>query len=509
MAKNSHAKRRSKGRAEARQRDRRTSPRSKKANASPAVTRVAVAPVPSATWSVANVFGWFALTGVVALLLLDGSINALADRLTAPRTQGAAPVVGGVSHVAAADDEPDAYPVAPGAAHDPAAVAGGGSASGATLDAALTNPCLDGSDAPCKRAALDAFFANAKAARNKTLGRALRVSFYGDSVVASDLIPSALRQLMWQEFGNGGPGFVYVVPPHRFCSNEAIKRASSGTWHVHAVSTTLVPDRWFGAGNSSAESQNGGATITVKDGPVHKLTLHYVAQPEGGQAVLRTEHGDVGVVDTKATTKAAMAKSFAVPDGFTNVSLAANGNVRVFGVELENESGAVVDNLGVVSVNAKNFAFNQAAHFASQLADRGADLVVVMIGANEAQWLGPGDQDTKDYQARFAALLAPIKTITPNASCMVVSPTDQAYVVGDGYASRPVMPYLIDAQRNAAKAAGCAFFSTYNWMGGKGSAAQWLKKGYIGSDFQHLSRKGASKLADALFRAIITPTRVR
>jgi lysophospholipase L1-like esterase len=271
----------------------------------------------------------------------------------------------------------------------------------------------------------------------------------------------------------------------------------------------LVPDRWFGAGNSSAETQDGGAKISVKDGDVHKLTLHYVAQPDGGSASLSTEHGEVGSIATNAAAKTAMSKSFVVADGFANLTLATTGKVRVFGVELENETGAVVDNLGVVSVNAKNFAFNQPAHFASQLADRGADLVVVMIGANEAQWLGPGDQDTKEYQARYAAMLAPIKTITPNASCLVVSPTDQAYVVGDGYASRPVMPYIIDAQRNAAKAAGCAFFSTYNWMGAKGSAAQWLKKGYIGSDFQHLSRKGATKLADALFRALITPTRVR
>ncbi len=505
MAKNSHAKSRSKGRA-----GRRTSQRSKKASAKPAphrpaATRVTLASVPSSRWSVANVFGWFALTGVVALFLLDGSINALADRLTAPRSQGAAPVLGAPSQVAAADDDVD--PVGPGASTATAVASGGSNTSGVALDAALTNGCVAGSDAPCKRTALDAFWANAKAARNNKLGRALRVSFYGDSVVASDLIPAALRQLMWKEFGNGGPGFVYVVPPHRFCSNEAIKRSSSGTWQVNAVSTTLVADRWFGAGNSSAQAQDGSAKLSVTDGEVHKLTLHYVAQPDGGSVTLSTEHGDVGVIDTQATTKAAMSKRFAVPDGFANVSFAASGKVRVFGMELENETGAVVDNLGVVSVNAKNFAFNQPAHFASQLAERGADLVVVMIGANEAQWLGPGDQDTKEYQARFAALLAPIKTITPNASCLVVSPTDQAYVVGDGYASRPVMPYLIDAQRNAAKAAGCAFFSTYNWMGGKGSAAQWLKKGYIGTDFQHLSRKGASKLADALFRALITPAR--
>ena len=40
-------------------------------------------------------------------------------------------------------------------------------------------------------------------------------------------------------------------------------------------------------------------------------------------------------------------------------------------------------------------------------------------------------------------------------------------------------------------------------MGGKGSAAKWFRKGYVGSDFQHLSRKGANRMADAVFDALM------
>jgi lysophospholipase L1-like esterase len=39
-------------------------------------------------------------------------------------------------------------------------------------------------------------------------------------------------------------------------------------------------------------------------------------------------------------------------------------------------------------------------------------------------------------------------------------------------------------------------------MGGKGSAAAWFKRGLVSSDFQHLSKKGAEKLADALYDAL-------
>ena len=65
------------------------------------------------------------------------------------------------------------------------------------------------------------------------------------------------------------------------------------------------------------------------------------------------------------------------------------------------------------------------------------------------------------------------------------------------------MPALIQAQRVAAKNQGCAFYSTYDWMGGKGSAAKWLKKHLVSADFIHLSTAGATKMADAVYDALM------
>src|SRR5262249_39193338 len=134
------------------------------------------------------------------------------------------------------------------------------------------------------------------------------------------------------------------------------------------------------------------------------------------------------------------------------------------------------DNLGIVSVNVKSFGANDPTHWSGELAHRGADLIMIMIGANEAEWLAPHDQDTKQYQTHYEKVLDTIRRARPEASCLVVSPTDQAEVKDDDYVSRPVMPVLVEAQRKAAQAQGCAFYSTYAWMGGKGSAARWFKK---------------------------------
>jgi hypothetical protein len=60
------------------------------------------------------------------------------------------------------------------------------------------------------------------------------------------------------------------------------------------------------------------------------------------------------------------------------------------------------------------------------------------------------------------------------------------------------MPRLVAAQRAAAVARGCAFFSAYTWQGGKGSALRWRRKGWTGDDYQHLSQDAADLLADAI-----------
>jgi lysophospholipase L1-like esterase len=368
---------------------------------------------------------------------------------------------------------------------------------------ALEDVCVDGPADACRRWAMDGFYRAFGAAKQGKLGRAVRVSWYGDSVIATDAIPGRLRSRLQGELGDGGPGFVYVVPPHRFCGHEAITRSSGGGWVSHAISTTQVADGLYGVGGSTAEADDGRATIKLIAGTASRVELYYLAQPHGGTATIAADGKPVATVETRNAAKHAGYATARVEGGAKKFEITTAGRVRLFGIGLENPSGAVVDNLGIVGVHVKSFDANHPAHFEAELAHRRADLVMIMIGANEAQWLGPTDKATKDYAAHYAKLLAEVRKARPDAACLVVSPTDQAEAKDGGYASRPVMPVLIAAQRNAARSQGCAFYSTYDWMGGKGSAMTWFRKGLVGSDFLHLSRKGSNRLSDAVFGVLM------
>lgn len=454
---------------------------------------------PDRSWTITPTLLWYGGILLAALWVFDRNFNALADRLTTPRE---APPSGGggptftappptVADTSGEDDDNDK----PGV---PAVGSAGGSRA---TGSALEDTCLDGTPESCKRWAMDAFYAAVAQEKAGKLGRAVRVSWYGDSVVATDAIPGRLRVKLQGALGDGGPGFVALVPPHRFVGHEAVTRSSTGSWVTHAISTVQAPDGLYGVGGFTAEGDDARATLKLA-GTVTQLDVHYLAQPKGGTITITADGAEVAKVDTKADAKAA-AYAAAKLDGARTIKVETTGRVRTFGLTLENSSGAVVDNLGIVSVNVKSFGNHNPESFAGGLAHRGADLIMIMIGANEAQWLGPGDRDTKLYQQNYEKVLAPIRKARPEASCLVVSPTDQAEAKDGGYPSRPVMPLLVDAQRRAAHASGCAFFSTYDWMGGKGSAAKWFRKGYVGTDFQHLSHKGAVKFADAVYEALM------
>ena len=456
---------------------------------------------------------WFAGLVVVGLVAIDGDVQALADRLVQPREPVAArtpagPIAPPATAIAENDsDEPTTtapLPPPPPGSHDAGA---------------LTDACIDGRDlraagsaaegrrgvvdGKCASWAMDGFYRAVDQAKHGTLARPVRVSWYGDSVVATDAIPGRLRARLQGELGDGGPGFVYVVPPHRFNEHEAITRSQSGTWYTHAISTMQIPDGLYGPGGSTTESSDGHSVIKLVAGKVDHAELYYLTQPKGGTATVTADGSDVLAVDTSGDTRAPGWAGAAIAGGASKLEIATTGRARLFGLDLENARGAVVDNLGVVSVNVKSFANNDPDHWKAELAHRGADLVMIMIGANEAEWLGPHDQDTKAYQAHYEQVLAIVRAARPDAACLVVSPTDQAEAKDGAYPSRPVMPVLVAAQAAAAKSQGCAFYSTYAWMGGKGSASKWFAKGWVSSDFQHLSKKGADKLADAVFDALM------
>jgi hypothetical protein len=371
--------------------------------------------------------------------------------------------------------------------------------------AQLEDPCVAGAPEACTRHALDGFTAALAAARAGGGDHPLRVSYFGDSLTADDQITGRLRERLDALLGDGGPGFVYAMPPHPFCQHRAVARWVSGKWRVHGVSTALPGDHLLGLGGSAESEGDGRIRLTATAPEVRSVDVHYLAQPQGGTLDVVIDGVVAQQVATGDEHKRAAFAQIAVPEGARAIELRARGRVRLFGASLEAARGAVVDNLGVVNATAKALRQNLDAHFERQLAHRAADLVVVMLGTNEAEWLHPG-RGVEEHEAVIGALLAEIRVARPEGSCLVISPFDQLDWRVEGAPPRTSVPAMVEAQRRAAIANGCAFWDAYRWMGGKGASRAWFKRGLVVRDFQHPTTQGAMMIADALYAGLVTST---
>ena len=351
--------------------------------------------------------------------------------------------------------------------------------------------------------ALDGFRAALVGQRSGKANHPLRVSYFGDSLTADDHITNALREKLQALVGDGGAGFVFPAPPHPYCQHRAIARVVSEGWDVRGISTVPAGDHLLGLG-CSAETSEGGTIRLVPKGALQSVDVHYLAQPHGGTLEVAADGKLVASIATAAERKHAEFQLASVPAGTKRVELRTRGRVRLFGAALEARAGAVVDNLGVVNATAKQMhEQNLADHLRNQLAHRAADLVIVMYGANEAEWLrGKG---IAEHERLVGDLLATVRASSPHASCLVISPLDQLDWRAEKTPPRESIPAMVEAQRRAAFAHGCAFWDAYTWMGGSGASLTWFKEGLLVKDFQHPTSEGAARIAEALYQALVTP----
>ena len=364
--------------------------------------------------------------------------------------------------------------------------------------AKLDDPCVD---AACKKKALDGFRAALAKEKSGKLDRPLRISYFGDSLIATDHIANGLRERFSALIGKGGPGFVFAASPHPFNQHQVMQRFVSGSWQIHGTSSAVPPDHLLGLGGST---EGSGSIRFVPASPVTSVDVHYLEQPRGGDVEVLA---DGKVIDTFSTTGEAKHAAFKrVPiEASRKIELrVAKGHARLFGASLEAAKGVVVDNLGIVNATAKGMArYNLADHLKGQLAHRSADLVIVMFGTNEAEWLAPKGQGMAEHEQVFRDLLSSVRAANPDGSCLVVSPLDQLDWRKENAPPRESIPAMVEAQHRAATAAGCAFWDAYQWMGGKGASATWFRRGLIIKDFQHPTSEGAARIAEALFAGLV------
>jgi hypothetical protein len=463
-------------------------------------------------WSIAPTLAVFVVAIVPALAITGhwNSVRELIDR--APGVEAEAQAAGPTfvqqeQHQAdvISDDEVDDLAETDNAATDTAT--GGGAASTDDTVKPVKTPiedsCIDGTDDACKRWAMDGFY-DALAHADTSLAR---TTLWGDSVTAEGYIADGIRARFDRTYDDGGAGFVFLAQPSRWYQNTAARQSQSGSWLINSIVSNETRDHLYGYGGVSFSGTSGDvATVrTAKSGPGSKVShveVYYLQSPKGGTADVLIDGEVQATIDSQADTTSSAFTALDVDDGAHEIQVkVTKGKLRGYGVTMDRATGVAVDSLGVVSNTAKAMSSIDATEWREQLGHRKSALMMILLGTNESQWLS-GAKAMKEYQTYWAKLLDQMRKGNPDGTCLVIGTLDAGDLDGDKFVGRASIDAMLGVERKAAKAAGCAFWDSRAYMGGKASSRKWYKKGLMSGDFAHLTKKGGHVLGAGIVEAL-------
>lgn len=371
----------------------------------------------------------------------------------------------------------------------------------------LTREIEDGSGT------MEHFYRQLRRVASKQGGAMARMSVYGTSTLGSDRMTHVLREHFSERFGDGGKGFVPIAPGWAYQNHRDVEWEHRN-WRTRVVNRGQEARGRYGYGGVLAMNGGPGSTsswATVSEGAINRsvsrFRLFYQAFPGGGSALLTVDEGEPRALATDSTAIEDRVHEIEVPQGAHRLALAVgDGNLRMYGVVMERDGpGVVIDGLMLIGAFTRVLLHFDAEHIRTQVAQREPDLLVYWLGANDAVSESvPFEPDV--YREQFGQVIARMRAGRPEASCMVMSVLDKGERPdGGGIRTIPRVPVLVQTQREVAEAAGCAFFDTYQAIGGENTMRRWYRNSprLVTADLGHLTGPGARVVGNLVYKAFM------
>ena len=347
-------------------------------------------------------------------------------------------------------------------------------------------------------------------ARTKALapGGTTRIVHLGDSPIVGDLISGGARERLQKTFGDAGHGWTMPARPW--------------DWYYH-YGMTLDARGWtarsplFGNGGrcglngvsfTSASTSAWSRVSSASRGQgsmVSHFWIYYGMGPGAGTLEASVDGGAPVPLPTAGPTRSAAAQDIPVPEGRHTLTLrpAGDGEVTLYGVALERDvPGVVYDSVGTSGGTVRFLTLLDDRDWEESLRLRKPDLVILNFGTNESAWEGLG---MGTYSADLREVVARIRRAVPQASLLIMAPMDRGTRDASGrIVTVPNIPKIVAAQRAVAQETGCAFFDTYQAMGGEGTVARWYQREspLITGDLTHPTNAGADVVSKLLVDAL-------
>ena len=358
-----------------------------------------------------------------------------------------------------------------------------------------------GASIPVENAsALVPFFEQLYREQRGELAGPLRVLHYGDSHVAADEWTGEIRAHFQQTFGDGGSGYSLAGRPWNSYRRLDVKSGSTRGWHSDGL-MGRAGDGAYGLGGVSMSARSPRESVYVV-AEARQFELFYLQQPGGGAIQISDNGAPVERVSTRGETGPRY-YHYQAGDGTHKLEAKTldRSPVRLFGWVAEKATGVTYEALGINGADVPLLLKWNQDVLRSNLERRNPALIVLSYGTNEA---GQKGWTLEKYRDLFASLIGRFREAAPAATILVIGPPDRGIRLrGRGWVTLENVDLIVEAQRQAALAAGCAFWDQRAKMGGKGSIREWVLAGMAQNDHVHLTLPGYRLIGDAVFRDLM------
>lgn len=338
----------------------------------------------------------------------------------------------------------------------------------------------------------------------------VRILHLGDSHVAADYITGTARRWLQYRFGDAGRGFVAVDQRLEYGG----RRLERQGWKRTRIVDPQRPNSIFGFSGMSLESLRKGARVDFQLAPDdNEVAIYYLVHRGGAKVRVLVDERAIAELELRGEARASEAARVDVPPNELEpnkprvLSLIADGpGAVVFGLSFEaRKAGVLYDVVGPVGADARSYLSLDPDSFHEQLRALAPDLMILMVGGNDALMIRTGRRTLEEVRVDHEKLIASIKIAVPEADCLVWSPMDAGELVDGQIVSRRLVREVRDVQRSVSAKLGCGFWDMYESMGADGSFERWYKIGIMNDDLVH-PRALAGELLGHLFATALVKT---
>jgi hypothetical protein len=340
--------------------------------------------------------------------------------------------------------------------------------------------------------------------RRDSLGRPVRIAFFGDSFIEGDLLVADLREHLQKEFGGNGVGFLDVAPEAPGF-RKSIKQFYGG-WETHRA----IDKEGFVAkkqGITQTYSQSRGNSYTDISGAAEypyaskfETSTFYLVSSSPVTFNVSKNDGPQEVVKSQGTGKV---EAVSVQGNMNHVRWSMSGapGALCYGVAVESKKGVVVDNFAMRSTTGTHLETIEDDFLKGLAAVRPYDLIVLQYGLNVST-----KRVTKYdfYVNQMNKVIEKFKRCFPNTSILIVGLGDRGGKVNGVLCTTPGALALMQYQQQMAALNEVGYWNLFQAMGGEGSIVKMseTKPAQARKDYAHITREGGTVLSEYYFKAI-------